>query len=61
MKSYPITSLVLVGLVALMTPSYAEFDVPRSVFRIDELEKAKSKAVEKEKPLIFIITDPATR
>ena len=45
----------------LVTNAFAEFDVPRSIFRIDQLEEAKAKATEKEKPLLFIITDPATK
>ena len=49
-------------LSTLITASaYAEFDVPRSAFGISELEEAKAKATEEEEPLVFVITDPATK
>ena len=44
----------------LVTNAFAVFDVPRSIFRIDELEEAKTKAIEKEKPLLFVISDSAS-
>ena len=40
--------------------SLAELKIPRSVFRVDQLEEAKEKAAEKEAPLIFVFTDPGS-
>ena len=53
--------IVAVLSAIIATSSYAEFDVPRSIFRISELEEAKAKAIEKEEPLIFVVTNPATK
>ena len=39
---------------------HAEMKVPRSIHRMDELEEAIVKATKKEKPLVFVYTDPGT-
>jgi len=39
---------------------YAEMKIPRSIHRMDELEEAIVKATKKEKPLVFVYTDPGT-
>ena len=45
----------------ITTSSYGEFDVPRSIFRLSELDEAKAKAIEKDEPLVFVVTNPATK
>ena len=40
--------------------SQAELKIPGSIFKMDELDKAKAKAAENAKPLIFVYTDPGT-
>lgn len=58
------TLLTLCGVAILSSllsiSAKAELRVPSSVFTIDELEEAKTKAVETEKPLIFVYTDPGS-
>jgi len=34
--------------------------VPSSVFRMDQLEEAKAKAIEGEEPLVFLYTNPGS-
>jgi len=60
MKIYHRIKLIAALTVFIAANAQAEFDVPRSVFRINELEEAKTKAAEKDKPLVFVITNPAT-
>lgn len=57
MKSFQIAAVTTALFASLAT---AELDVPRSVFRVDQLAEAKAEAVEKEKPLVFVYTDPGT-
>lgn len=38
----------------------AGFDVPRSVFKMDQLAEAKSEAAEKGKPLVFVYSNSGT-
>mgnify|MGYP001167576404 CR=1 FL=1 len=45
---------------ALMQVSLANLTIPRSVFKMADLEAAKTKATESEKPLVFVYTDPGT-
>ena len=40
--------------------SQAELKIPRGVFKMDELAKAKAKAAESNEPLVFVYTDPGT-
>ncbi|MDG2487543.1 MAG: hypothetical protein P8M65_07530 [Roseibacillus sp.] len=47
-------------LAALMQVGLANLTIPRSVFKMADLEAAKTKATESEKPLIFVYTDPGT-
>ena len=55
------TTLLLGGiLAALSTCAMADLDIPRSVFRVDQLEEAKAKAAEDGEPLIFVYTDPGS-
>ena len=35
----------------------AGFKLPKSVFKIDQLEEAKTEAIESKKPLIFLYSD----
>ncbi|MEO1836771.1 MAG: hypothetical protein ABGZ49_14915 [Akkermansiaceae bacterium] len=57
MKNRLLTLLALAGVSPL---SFGELNLPRSVFRVEQMEEAKAKAVENEKPLIFVFTDPGT-
>ena len=47
-------------LAALTHPSFGYLTIPRSVFKMADLEAAKIKATENEKPLIFVYTDPGS-
>ena len=47
-------------LAALTHASFGNLTIPRSVFKMADLEAAKTKATESEKPLIFVYTDPGT-
>ena len=38
----------------------AELRISGSIFRMDELDKAKEKAAKDEEPLIFVYTDPGS-
>jgi hypothetical protein len=55
-------NVLLQGLavVCLSGLAWAELDIPRSVFRVDQLEEAKAEAQEEGEPLIFVFTDPAS-
>lgn len=46
----------LILLLGLVLPTFGEFRIPRTVFKIDDLAEAKSKAAEKQEPLIFVLT-----
>lgn len=51
-------SLTAILFIILTTfPAIAGFKVPKSVFTIDQLEEAKTKAIKSEKPLVFLYTD----
>lgn len=47
-------------LAALTHASFGNLTIPRSVFKMADLEAAKTKAAENEKPLIFVYTDPGS-
>lgn len=53
---------ILLGIIfmALSSLSFADLKIPRSAFRMDQLEEAKTKAAEEEKPLIFVYTNPGS-
>ena len=57
MKKLFVATAVLVGVTQL---SLAELKIPRSIYKVDQLEEATAKATEKEKPLIFVFTDPGS-
>ena len=57
MKRAILATAILAGVTQL---SLAELKIPRSVFRLTDLEEAKEKAAEKEEPLIFVFTDPGS-
>ena len=44
-------------LAALTHASFGNLTIPRSVFKMADLEAAKIKPTENEKPLIFVYTD----
>ena len=46
--------------IALSPLAFGELQIPRTVFQMTELDQAKQKAAEDNKPLIFVITDPGT-
>ncbi len=50
----------MLATAALIHVGGAGLKVPRSVFKMSELESAKTEAIESEKPLIFVYTDPGT-
>lgn len=53
--------LFILAITAVATQmAFAGFKVPRSVYRMDKLEEAKSEAEEKGKALIFIYTNPGS-
>lgn len=35
----------------------AGFKIPKGVFTVSELEEARDKAIEENKPLVFVLTD----
>lgn len=47
-------------LAALTHASFGNLTIPRSVFKMADLEAAKTRATENEKPLIFVYTDPGS-
>ncbi len=49
--------MVLAGITEL---SLANLKIPRSVYQVEDMEEAIATATEKEKPLIFVFTDPGT-
>ncbi|CAN5288794.1 hypothetical protein BH23VER1_BH23VER1_35420 [soil metagenome] len=58
MKRYLLAStLIFAGATQI---ALAELKIPSSVFEMGELEEAKARAVESEKPLIFVYTNPRT-
>tara|TARA_B100000886_G_C20163872_1_gene383233 strand:- start:58 stop:234 length:177 start_codon:yes stop_codon:yes gene_type:complete len=57
MKHFIIFTLATAALIHV---GGAGLKVPRSVFKMSELESAKTEAIESEKPLIFVYTDPGT-
>lgn len=50
-----LTTILCLSLSALI--ANAGFKIPKSVFTIDQLEEAKSEALESEKPLVFLYSD----
>ncbi len=44
----------------MMEIAFADLKIPRSVFTMDRLDEAKSEALEKEKPLVFVWTNPGS-
>ena len=57
MKTYILAAMVLAGITQL---SLANLKIPRSVYQVEDMEEAMATATEKEKPLIFVFTDPGT-
>jgi hypothetical protein len=51
---------VCISLLLIATGGQAQFKMPKKVYRIDELEKAKAEAESKGKPITVIYTDEAT-
>ena len=51
---------LLIGLFLMMEIAFADLKIPRSVFTMDRLDEAKSEALEKEKPLVFVWTNPGS-
>lgn len=54
-----ITSFLL-GAVFVSQAAFAEMNISKSVYRLNQLEEAKAEAAEEEKPLVFVLTDPGT-
>ena len=52
--------VISISIAALTQASFGNLKIPRSVFKMTDLEAAKTKAIENEKPLIFVYTDPGT-
>ena len=57
MKTLFVAAAVVAGVTQM---SLAELKIPRTVYKVGDLEEAKTKATEKEKPLVFVYTDPGT-
>ena len=57
MKNSIVVAALFISFVGLL---HAEMKVPRSIHRMDELDEAIVKATKKEKPLVFVYTDPGT-
>jgi len=57
MKRSLILGMLVAGLAATAT---AELKIPRSVFKMDEIEEAKAEAAEEKEPLVIVYTDPGT-
>lgn len=55
-KSFVVTLI----LVSVVLPVLAEFTMPKSVNRMNELEKAQAEAQEKGRPITFILTQEST-
>ncbi len=51
---------IALGLFLVAGFSQAELKIPGNVFKMDELEKAKAKAADASKPLIFVYTNPGS-
>ncbi|MBK1791421.1 hypothetical protein [Persicirhabdus sediminis] len=55
------SALITMGAVCVtMVSAVAEYRVPYGVFKVDQLEEAKSQAKEKERPLAFVWMNPGT-
>jgi len=54
------TVVLALATFALSPMGFGELKIPRTVFEMEQLDEAKAKAAEDEKPLIFVITDPGT-
>lgn len=46
--------------MALACSVLAGFDVPKSVYKMADLEEAKSEAAEEGKPLVILYSDPGS-
>ena len=57
MKTYLLTAIIVAGITGL---SLANLKIPRSVYQVEDMEEAMATATAKEKPLIFVFTDPGT-
>ncbi len=57
MKNHIIAALAISGFATFLQ---AELSVSGSIFKMDELDKAKEKAMASKEPLIFVYTDPNT-
>jgi len=57
MKNSIVVAALFISFVGVL---HAEMKVPRSIHRMDELDEAIVKATKKEKPLVFVYTDPGT-
>ena len=57
LRTYILAAMVLAGITQL---SLANLKIPRSVYQVEDMEEAMATATEKEKPLIFVFTDPGT-
>lgn len=51
---------ITLAMAALTQIGVSELKIPRSVFKMKDLEAAKAKATESEKPLVIVYTDPGT-
>ena len=57
MKVFLATAALFVCLFCVLS---ADMKIPRSIHGMDELDEAIVKATKKEKPLVFVYTDPGT-
>jgi hypothetical protein len=60
MKKYNIVLMILLVLTFCVTLSSAAFDIPRYVYRIDQLQQAKDKAKADKKQIVFLFSDERT-
>ena len=51
---------LILPIFAIATSALADFNLPSSVFEMDELPQAKAKAAEEGKPLIIVHTTSET-
>ena len=60
MKKYNIVLMTLLVLTFSVTLSSAALDIPRYVYRIDQLQQAKDKAKADKKQIVFLFSDERT-
>ena len=51
------TILSLAAILGLSVSAAMAFDIPRGVHEIGELEEARSKAADKNKPVVFLFSN----